>query len=108
MTDRAQSVAPAGTKRGRGKPPARPPVHPGRLLQKLVLSPLRLNQSEAARRLGISRRRLHEVVNGRRRMTPDTAVRCAAHFGGDAEFWLSLQSAFDGFIAHQRLRGSRG
>ncbi|MFC4253013.1 HigA family addiction module antitoxin [Sinimarinibacterium flocculans] len=82
-------------------------MHPGRLLQKLFLTPMRVNQSEAARRLGISRRRLHEVVHGRRRLTPDTAVRCAMHFGGDAEFWLQLQAAHDGFVAWQRLHTAR-
>lgn len=86
--------------------PLRAPVHPGRFLQKVFLTPLGMSQSEAARRLGISRRRLHEVVQGRRAISPDTAVRCALHFGGDTRFWLSLQADHDGFAAWKRLRSA--
>ena len=55
--------------------PLRTPMHPGRLLARTCLVPLGLNQSEAARLLGLSRRRLHELVHGQRAMSPDTAIR---------------------------------
>lgn len=84
--------------------PVRAPWHPGRFLEHNYLSPLRLSQSEAARALGMSRRRLHEVVHGQRAMTPDTAIRCALLFGTDAAFWLALQSAWDSFHAWKALR----
>ncbi|UZG44605.1 HigA family addiction module antitoxin [Caldimonas thermodepolymerans] len=86
--------------------PLRTPVHPGRFLQKVFLTPLGISQSEAARRLGISRRRLHEVVQGRRAISPDTAVRCELHFGADTRFWLALQADHDGFAAWKRLRAA--
>lgn len=90
-----------------GLPPGvspRAPWHPGRFLSHNYLAPLGLSQSEAARRLGVSRRRLHELVQGQRDMTPDTAIRCALVFHSDATFWLSLQAAWDGFHAWKQLR----
>jgi antitoxin HigA-1 len=83
--------------------PSRAPVHPGRVLARTCLAPLGLSQSEAARVLGLSRRRLHELVHGQRAMSPDTAIRCARQFGVDVAFWLSLQAAWDSFHAWKRL-----
>lgn len=83
--------------------PVRAPLHPGRLLARTCLAPLALNQSEAARLLGLSRRRLHELVHGQRAMSPDTAIRCARQFGIDAGFWLAQQAAWDSFHAWKRL-----
>ena len=83
--------------------PVRTPMHPGRLLARTCLAPLGLSQSEAARVLGLSRRRLHELVHGQRAMSPDTAIRCARQFGVDVAFWLSLQAAWDSFHAWKRL-----
>jgi len=84
--------------------PLRLPVHPGRFLQRYVLAPLALSQSEAARRLGISRRRMHELVAGQRAMSPDTAVRCALAFGLPAAAWLALQAQWDSYHAWRTLR----
>jgi antitoxin HigA-1 len=90
-------VAPAGVRR-------RVPVHPGRFLLRHYLEPLALSQSEAARRLGVSRRRLHELVHAKRGMSPDTAIRCAQAFGLPANDWLAMQSAWDAWAAWQHLR----
>jgi addiction module HigA family antidote len=86
--------------------PVRAPWHPGRFLSRNYLEPLGLSQSEAARALGMSRRRLHEIVHGQRAITPDTAIRCALLFGTDAAFWLALQSAWDSFHAWKTLRAT--
>lgn len=86
--------------------PLRVPTHPGRLLARTCLRPLSLNQSEAARLLGLSRRRLHELVHGQRAMSPDTAIRCARVFRVDAGFWLAQQAAWDSFHAWKRLRAA--
>ncbi|MCW5672274.1 MAG: HigA family addiction module antidote protein [Hydrogenophaga sp.] len=86
--------------------PLRAPTHPGRLLARTCLRPLSLNQSEAARLLGLSRRRLHELVHGQRAMSPDTAIRCARVFRVDASFWLAQQAAWDSFHAWKRLRAA--
>lgn len=83
--------------------PVRAPMHPGRLLERTCLVPLSLNQSQAARLLGLSRRRLHELVHGQRAMSPDTAIRCARQFGIDAGFWLAQQAAWDSFHAWKRF-----
>ena len=84
--------------------PLRLPRHPGYFLQRQCLDPMGLSQSEAARVLGVSRRRLHEIVQGQRSMTPDTAIRCALAFGIDADFWLALQAAWDNFHVWKVLR----
>lgn len=86
--------------------PLRAPKHPGKLLAQLCLKPLSLNQSEAARLLGLSRRRLHELVHGQRAMSPDTAIRCARQFGIDAAFLLTQQAAWDSFQAWKRLQAA--
>ncbi|MEW5834409.1 MAG: HigA family addiction module antitoxin [Pseudomonadota bacterium] len=86
--------------------PHRTPVHPGRFLQRQVLAPLALTQSEAAQRLGVSRRRVNELVLGQRGMSADTAVRCAIAFGVPAAHWLAMQAAWDSFHAWKSLRGA--
>ena len=84
--------------------PRRAPVHPGRFLQRYVLAPMAISQSEAARRLGISRRRVNEIVMGHRAMSPDTAIRCALAFGLAADEWLALQARWDSYHAWKQLR----
>jgi antitoxin HigA-1 len=73
----------------------RTPLHPGRFLARHYLAPLGLTQTEAAKRLGVSRRRVNELVQGRRSMTPDTAIRCAQLFGLPAADWLAMQADWD-------------
>ncbi len=90
-------ATPAGVRR-------RAPLHPGRFLQRHFLEPLALNQTAAAKRLGVSRRRLHELVHGKRAMSPDTAIRCAQAFGLPADDWLAMQSAWDAWSTWQHLR----
>lgn len=82
--------------------PTRSPIHPGRFLETRFLLPARLSQTEAARLLGISRRRLNEVVSGKRGISPDTALRLSYLFGLPPAFWLSLQSDWD--LAQTRRR----
>jgi addiction module HigA family antidote len=84
--------------------PRRTPVHPGRFLERHYLAPLAMSQSEAARRLGISRRRVHELISGERTMTPDTAIRCAMAFGLPATQWLALQAEWDSFQTWKSMR----
>jgi addiction module HigA family antidote len=89
--------APAGV-------PCRAPLHPGRFLERHYLQPLAVTQTEAARLLGVSRRRVNELVQGRRAMTADTAIRCAQVFGLPAADWLALQSGWDSYAAWKHLR----
>ena len=73
----------------------RTPVHPGHFLETRYLQPGHISQEALAAALGISRRRINELVCGKRVITPDTAVRLALHFGTDVAFWLELQFAWD-------------
>jgi addiction module HigA family antidote len=87
--------------------PGRTPPHPGQFLESRFMTPLHLNQTELAEALGISRRRVNELVNGRRAITPDTAVRLSLYFGNDAAFWMHLQVAWDMHAAVRRVRSRR-
>jgi antitoxin HigA-1 len=84
--------------------PLRAPVHPGRFLERQYLIPLAINQTRAAELLGVSRRRVNELVMGHRAMSPDTALRCALAFGTGADFWLHLQAQWDCYHAWRALR----
>jgi antitoxin HigA-1 len=88
--------------RGLGAPQRMPP-HPGQFLESRFLKPLGLTQAEFAEKLGVSRRRVNELLRGRRAFTLDTAVRLARFFGNDAEFWLQLQLAWDVYTARRKL-----
>ncbi len=74
---------------------------PGRFLQTRFMQPTGLSQEALAAALGISRRRVNEIINGRRAITADTALRLALYFGTEIDFWLRLQSAWD---IHQAWR----
>jgi addiction module HigA family antidote len=85
----------------------RPPL-PGAFLATRYLKPLAITQTELARALGVSRRRVNELINGRRAITADTAVRLAMFFGNDAAFWMHLQVAWDMHAAVRQMRSSGG
>lgn len=104
----AAPPAPAGEVPGRARwratapaPPAgtRHPIHPGRFLETRFLIPAAISQDALARALGISRRRVNELVRGRRAISPDTAVRLGRFFGTDPRFWTALQAEWDTFEA---------
>lgn len=84
--------------------PLRAPIHPGRFLERQYLLPLALSQTKAAELLGVSRRRVNELIMGHRAMSADTAVRCAMVFGTSATFWLGLQARWDAWQAWRDLR----
>jgi antitoxin HigA-1 len=76
-------------------PSHRAPTHPGAMLLAEFLEPLGLSQSAFAIHLGVSFPRLNEVINARRSVTPDTALRLARVTGMSADFWLGLQQDWD-------------
>lgn len=82
----------------------RKPLHPGHFLETRYLKPLGLSQAAFAQRLGVSRRRVNELLRGRRGISVDTAVRLARFFGNDPEFWMRLQFAWDMHAARRKLR----
>lgn len=71
------------------------PVHPGEILREEYLLPLEMSANALATALRVPATRIHEIVNERRSITADTALRLARYFGGDAQSWVNLQSAFD-------------
>ena len=70
------------------------PPHPGLSVRHDCLEPLGLSVSEAARKLGVSRKQLSEIVNCRAGISPEMAIRLDKAFGGSAETWYRLQSAY--------------
>ena len=70
-------------------------VHPGEILREDFLVPLDLSVNALAMALRVPATRMHEIVNGRRGITADTAERLARYFGGDAASWLALQAAYE-------------
>jgi addiction module HigA family antidote len=71
------------------------PPHPGLSVRHDCLEPLGLSVTEAARKLGVSRKQLSDVVNGRSGISPEMAIRLDKAFGGSAETWLRLQAGYD-------------
>lgn len=72
-----------------------PPTHPGEMLLEEFLKPLGISQAELAKLLGVSYPRVNELINGRRGVTPDTALRLERLLGMQAQFWLNLQLVWD-------------
>ena len=85
----------------------RTPPHPGVFLESRFLVPLRITQDALAKGLGISRRRVNELVRGRRSISADTAIRLGLYFRTGPEFWLNLQQAWDTYLAWQALRSGK-
>jgi len=79
------------------------PVHPGEILLEEFMKPLGLSQTRLGRDLGVSPRRINEIVHGKRSVTADTALRLSRYFGTSAEFWLGLQADYDLDTAADRL-----
>ena len=77
------------------------PPHPGEILKEDYLVPLGLTLSAAHKGLGISRKGLSEIVNGRTRVSPAMAVKLSKAFQTTAEFWLELQAQYDLWKARQ-------
>ena len=77
------------------------PPHPGEVLKELCLEPLGLTVTDAAKALGVSRKTLSMVVNGRAGISPEMAIRLSIGFDTSAESWLNQQVQFDLWQAEQ-------
>jgi antitoxin HigA-1 len=71
------------------------PVHPGEILLEEFLKPRGLSQNKLSLNIGVSARRINEIVLEKRKITADTALRLARFFGTSSEFWIGLQSQYD-------------
>lgn len=72
-----------------------PNIHPGEVLREEFLVTTGTTASQLARNLVVPATRIAEILHGKRRITPDTALRLAAFLGTTAQFWLNLQNAYD-------------
>ena len=72
-----------------------PPVHPGEVLIKDFLEPMKISQYHLAKSINVSPRRINEIAHGKRAITADTALRLGLFFAMEEQFWLNLQSHFD-------------
>jgi addiction module HigA family antidote len=82
-------------------PTNRTPTHPGEMLLEEFLSPMKLTQRELADAIHVPYQRINDLINGRRGMTPNTALRLAKYFGNTPAFWMNLQLRWDLYFAQQ-------
>jgi len=80
-----------------------PPIHPGELL-KDELQEINVSLNELARALRVPMNRISAIVNAKRAITVDTAMRLARYFGTTPQYWLNLQVAYDLEVAGQRIQ----
>jgi antitoxin HigA-1 len=80
-------------------------IHPGEILLEEFLKPMGISQNRLALDIKVPARRINEIVQGKRRITADTALRLAKFFDMSAQFWLGLQMDYDLDIAEDKLAG---
>lgn len=83
------------------------PPHPGEIIRKLCLEPLKLSVTDAAAALGVSRKTLSALLNGRAGISPEMAVRLSIAFGTSAESWMNQQIQYDLWHAEKRRKRLR-
>lgn len=87
--------------------PMHNPPHPGEVLRELCLEPLGVSVTAAAKALGVSRKTLSSVLNGRAGISPEMAVRLSIAFDTSAESWLNQQVQYDLWLAEKRRKSLR-
>jgi addiction module HigA family antidote len=81
------------------------PVHPGEILREEFMVPLRLSMNKMAMDLRVPVTRIADIVNGRRGITADTALRFARYFKNTPTFWMNLQTRYELEIAEDEIAG---
>ncbi len=79
-----------------------PPIPPGSILLEEFLEPLAISQAKLAREINVPANRISQIINGKREITADTALRLGKYFGIEPEFWLNLQMRFNMKIAEEK------
>lgn len=79
------------------------PIHPGEILLEEFLNPMGISQYRLAKNISVPQRRIGEIVQGKRAITADTALRLGRFFGMEAQFWLNLQARYDLVKAEDEL-----
>ena len=81
------------------------PIHPGEILLEEFLTPMGITQYRLAKSISVPQRRISEIVQSKRAISADTALRLGRFFGMEAQFWLNLQSRYDLLQAEAALAG---
>ncbi len=79
------------------------PIHPGEILLEEFLNPMGISQYRLAKDISVPQRRIGEIVQGKRAITADTALRFGRFFSMEAQFWLNLQARYDLLRAEDEL-----
>ena len=79
------------------------PITPGEILREDFMEPLGISINQLSRDLAVPPNRISEIVNGKRAITADTALRLQRYFGVEAQFWLNLQSEYDLRIVRRKI-----
>lgn len=87
-------------------PEDREPTHPGEMLRYEFLEPMGVTQTRLADEIGVPYQRVNEIINGKRGVTPDTAIRLARFFDMSPGFWINLQMQYDLWEALQSIDNS--
>lgn len=82
-------------------PTHRTPTHPGEMLLEEFLKPMGITQRELANSINVPYQRVNEIINGKRGITPSTALRLSKVFGVSADFWMNIQLRWDLYFARQ-------
>ena len=85
------------------RPKKLPPIHPGEILLEEFLKPLGMSMNKLADELHVPAKRITQIVEGRRSVTSETALRLARYFGTSPEFWLGLQKDYDLQVARDEF-----
>ncbi|MGI9293473.1 MAG: HigA family addiction module antitoxin [Pseudomonadales bacterium] len=81
------------------------PPHPGEIIKELCLEPLELTVTATAEALGVSRKTLSAILNGRAGISPEMAIRLSQAFGTTPESWLNQQAQYDLWLAKKETKG---
>lgn len=81
------------------------PIHPGEILLEEFLEPMNISQYRLAKDIGVPPRRINEIVQGKRAISVDTALRLSRYFGLSERFWLNLQTRYDVEVEKDKLNG---
>ncbi len=80
------------------------PIHPGEILMEEFLKPMEISQYRLAKDINVPARRINEIVQGKRSITPNTALRLSRYFGLSERFWINLQARYDLETEKDRLK----
>ena len=82
-----------------------PPIHPGEILFEEFLKPMNISQYKLAKDINVPARRINEIVQGKRAITANTALRLGHYFGMSPQFWINLQAHYDLEVESDKLAG---